>query len=682
MRCLTLAKSLRKLNVICKFVCRDHKNNLSEKIKEEKFEVIILPKSNKANKTKSSKNTKTDYEIWLGEDWKKDATQTINAFNKEKIDWLIIDHYGIDERWERKVRHCVKKIMVIDDLSNRNHDCDLLLDQNLVSNFKMRYRNLVPKYCSKFLGPRYALLQDIYKDMHLIAPPRIGSPKRILVYFGEADNNNLTEMSISAFMKLNNHNIKLDVVISSKNPCIKKIKNLSKKSKNISIKTDLDSLAPLMLKADLALGACGATSWERLCLGLPSIIITIAENQEPIAKELHNRGLIRWLGNYSEISNNLIYDALEFSINEDLESWSSCCKHVTDGCGAQKIASFLTLNPKTKISPRLAQLRDKNVLEDCLEPSANISSIKNFRATFNRYLRNQDKHKIYIIETDEGLPICQVQFNLTKNGWTVNCIQRKFIKSAKLERLFIEAAIYKFRNDQEGLIVFAGMTKNYLNSKTNKLAISICSEKLSWVNKAIPSLLFAWIKQKHNCSWVHNAEELEKGDICFYLSYEKIVNKKTLKKFRNNLVVHASDLPKGKGWSPMSWQILEGSKRIIVTLFEAKEKVDSGNIYLQLSKKLNGYELIEDLRAYINDITTSLCKDFVKGYPKSLKKAKAQGGKETFYPRRLPEDSRLDFNKSIEEQFNLFRIADNDRYPAFFEINGHKYYLLIKTDEL
>ena len=142
--------------------------------------------------------------------------------------------------------------------------------------------------------------------MHLIAPPRIGSPKRILVYFGEADDNNLTEMSISAFMKLNNHNIKLDVVISSKNPCIKKIKNLSKKSKNISIKTDLDSLAPLMLKADLALGACGATSWERLCLGLPSIIVTIAENQEPIAKELHNRGLIRWLGNYTEISNNLI----------------------------------------------------------------------------------------------------------------------------------------------------------------------------------------------------------------------------------------------------------------------------------------------------------------------------------------------------------------------------------------
>lgn len=101
-RCLTLAKSLRKLNANCKFICRDHENNLIKKIKKEKFDVVILPSVNKNNKSKSKKKSETNYEIWLGEDWKKDSAQTINALNKEKIDWLIIDHYGIDERWEKK----------------------------------------------------------------------------------------------------------------------------------------------------------------------------------------------------------------------------------------------------------------------------------------------------------------------------------------------------------------------------------------------------------------------------------------------------------------------------------------------------------------------------------------------------------------------------------------------------
>lgn len=583
---------------------------------------------------------------------------------------------------KKKLRPNVKKIMVIDDLANRKHDCDLLLDQNLVSNFNKRYCNILPKYCSTFLGPRYALLQDMYKGMHLIAPPRIGLPNRILVYFGEIDKYNLTEMSISAFLKLNKDDIKLDIVISSKNPSIKKIIKLSKKNKNIKIETDLDSLAPLMLKADLAIGACGATSWERCSLGLPSIVITIAENQKPIAKELHNHRLIKWIGHYNEISNNLIYDALESSINQDLETWSTACKLITDGCGAQKIASFLTLNTKSKIITRLAQLEDENLLREYTETNAKTFSIEKFRDTFYWYLRNQDKCKIYILETDEGLPICQVQFDLTKNGWTINYIQKRFLKSVKLERLFIENALYKLRTDQEGLIVFAGMTKFNKNSKKNRLSISVCSEKLSWINKAIPSLLFDWVKQKHNCSWAYNAEELVKGDICFYLSYEKIVKKKMLDKFRNNLVVHASDLPRGKGWSPMSWQILEGNKNLKVTLFEAEDKVDSGNIYMQLSKEFNGYELLDELRTSIKDITIHLCRNFVNGYPKTLKNAKVQDDDETFYPRRFPKNSRLDLNKSIKEQFNLLRIVDNNYYPAFFEINGHKYYLLIKTDKL
>ena len=141
------------------------------------------------------------------------------------------------------------------------------------------------------------------------------------------------------------------------------------------------------------------------------------------------------------------------------------------------------------------------------------------------------------------------------------------------------------------------------------------------------------------------------------------------------------DLPIGKGWSPLSWQILEGNKKIVVSLIEAADKVDSGKIYMQLSKKFSGYELLDQMHSSLTDITFQLCNYFVKNYPQSLKKGKAQKGKETYYLRRHPKDSKLDLNKSIKQQFNLLRIADNDRYPAFFEINGHKYYLLIKSDD-
>jgi UDP-2,4-diacetamido-2,4,6-trideoxy-beta-L-altropyranose hydrolase len=678
MRCLTLAKVLKKQGADCKFVSRDHKNNLIEKIKEENFKVITLPNSIKVKSTQSAKNVNLNYTNWIGASWKKDAKQTIDALNKEKIDWLIVDHYGIDERWEKKLRPYVGKIMVIDDLANRNHDCDLLLDQNLIANFKSRYQNLLPKNCSTLLGPEYALLQNEYKKLHLSAPPRIGQVKHILVYFGGADKNNLTEIILFSYLKLNSKNIKLDVVINSKNPQKEKIKKLSKKNKNIKIYSDLTSLASLMLKADLAIGACGVTSWERCCLCLPSIVITIADNQKPIAEELHRQGIVRWLGHYDKITNNSIYNELKIVIDQKLETWSNVCKSVTDGYGAERVASILTLNSKTKLKPRLAELKDENLLQNFSEFSTIKKSKDIFHKSFYSYLRNQDKSKVYILETEEGFPICQVQFNLTKVGWTIDCTQAKFVRNLRLERYFIESALYKFKLDQNSPIIFTGRIKNNKKLK-RKLSISICSKKTSWINSSISSLIFGWINQGHSCSWVHDDDHLIKGDLCFYLGYEKIVRKEIRKKFRNNLVIHESDLPKGKGWSPLSWQILEGKKKIPFSLIEAGDKVDSGVIYSKKWKNLNNYELLQELHSIQAKTTNQLCRWFVKSYPQSCQKAKKQVGESSKYRRRLPKDSKLDINKSIKDQFNLLRIIDNESYPAYFEIDGHAYQLKIKT---
>jgi methionyl-tRNA formyltransferase len=148
--------------------------------------------------------------------------------------------------------------------------------------------------------------------------------------------------------------------------------------------------------------------------------------------------------------------------------------------------------------------------------------------------------------------------------------------------------------------------------------------------------------------------------------------------FKHNLVVHESDLPLGKGWSPLTWQILEGKNRIPVTMIEAEKKVDSGVIYAQEWMEFQSHELVEELRAAQAEATIRLCKKFVREYPGIVDSAREQKGEESFYSKRKPEDSRLDPDKSIREQFNLLRVVDNEKYPAFFDMHGQRYLLKIK----
>jgi len=180
---------------------------------------------------------------------------------------------------------------------------------------------------------------------------------------------------------------------------------------------------------------------------------------------------------------------------------------------------------------------------------------------------------------------------------------------------------------------------------------------------------------------VHEPKEIPEGELCFILSCSKLVKPEVLKRNRHNLVVHESDLPKGKGWSPMTWQVLEGCAEIPVTLFEAANAVDSGAVYLQDRIRLDGTELVDELRAKQAASTLSLCRAFVDDYPLVLQKARAQHGEESFYQRRKPQDSRLDPDKTIGEQFDLLRVVDNERYPAFFDRNGCRYLIKIEKTE-
>ena len=166
---------------------------------------------------------------------------------------------------------------------------------------------------------------------------------------------------------------------------------------------------------------------------------------------------------------------------------------------------------------------------------------------------------------------------------------------------------------------------------------------------------------------------------------DALITERQLRQNSHNLVVHESALPHGKGWSPLTWQILEGKASFPITLFEAAPRVDSGKIYLQKDMHFTGTELVGDLRRIQGSATVELCMEFVSGYDTIVKNAHEQNGLESFYPRRTAKDSELDEKKSIAEQFNLLRVVDNEKYPAFFIHGGCKYILKIykgcKEDE-
>jgi methionyl-tRNA formyltransferase len=170
-----------------------------------------------------------------------------------------------------------------------------------------------------------------------------------------------------------------------------------------------------------------------------------------------------------------------------------------------------------------------------------------------------------------------------------------------------------------------------------------------------------------------NPQDVGKGDVLIMLSCEKKFEQLQLNKY--NLVVHESDLPKGRGMSPLTWQILEGKNEIVVSLLEASSDIDAGLVYLKTKIKLKGTELIEELRELQVEATFTLLNEFLLNFPNNI--GIEQLGSPSYYARRRRIDSKLDVNKSIIDQFNLLRVVDNERYPAWFEYMNETYEIKI-----
>lgn len=198
----------------------------------------------------------------------------------------------------------------------------------------------------------------------------------------------------------------------------------------------------------------------------------------------------------------------------------------------------------------------------------------------------------------------------------------------------------------------------------------------SWIIPYAKILLNRLIKLEHSAYLIFDQIDIQQCDIAFYLGCTSLVGKNIMNLGGSNVVVHPSALPAGRGFSPLAWQILEGKSTIPVTLFEAVQGADEGNIYLSDKIKLNGTELNNEIKRKQGDVTIDLCLKYVRsfGFYTPIK----QTGEATYYKKRGPKDSQLDPYKTISEQFNLLRVVDNEKYPAFFSYSGCDYIIKIE----
>ncbi len=306
MRCLSLAAKLQKEHgAQVYFIMRQLAGNLFSLVKDKGFSVLALP-------AELTEQKLTGYEKWLTVPVEQDAKETIAELRTiGTVDLLVVDSYAIDVTWENVVRPYVKKIMVIDDLANREHDCDLLLDQNLYEDMHTRYNRLVPSHCQLYLGPKYALLRDEFYEARKTIRQRNGTIQNILVFYGGVDATNETGKALNALEKIRNaDSVTVNVIVGTNNPCKGKIEQCCMMHSNWHYYCQVSNMAMFMNEADLMLGAGGSTTWERCFLRLPALVTAVAENQKESCKYLEKCGIIEYLGVFNEVEEEQIVHAI------------------------------------------------------------------------------------------------------------------------------------------------------------------------------------------------------------------------------------------------------------------------------------------------------------------------------------------------------------------------------------
>lgn len=305
MRCLTLADTLTAQGAQCHFISRIQPGHLTDAIFQRGYMVNgqPAPAEYARGTIKSSPIAMQDlwanwsrepaHAAWLGTTWQADAADTVATLASLKPDWLVVDHYALDQRWETALAPHCKKIMVIDDLADRPHHCHLLLDQNL-GRQPEDYAGLVSAQCQLLIGSRYALLRPEFAALRAYSLQRRAQPalKNLLITMGGVDQHNATGQVLEALKCCTlPPECPITVVMGQQAPWLLQVQRQAHAMPwPTEVLVNINDMAQRMADSDLAIGAAGSTSWERCCLGLPTLMVVLADNQMDAAKHLEQTG--------------------------------------------------------------------------------------------------------------------------------------------------------------------------------------------------------------------------------------------------------------------------------------------------------------------------------------------------------------------------------------------------------
>jgi UDP-2,4-diacetamido-2,4,6-trideoxy-beta-L-altropyranose hydrolase len=337
MRCLTLAEALQQRGAQIRFVSRGLPDHLRGMLTARDMEFAPLG------------GVAADYPLddlahsnWLGTSQAQDASDSAEALADLKWDWLVVDHYALDARWESAMRNIAGKIMAIDDLADRQHNCAVLLDQNYYRDMQTRYDGKMSEHCRMLLGPRYALLREEFRELRAQVKPRSGEVRRILMFFGGVDAGNYTGLAIDALSGLDIQGAEVDVVIGAQHPYRAEIEQACT-TQGYACHVQTSRMAELMAAADLAIGAGGSATWERCCLGLPSLLIAFADNQIDISKDLASIDACDFIGAMDEINEKSMQTAIVrmLKYSDQRNVISKKAYSLVDGMGVDRVLAYL-----------------------------------------------------------------------------------------------------------------------------------------------------------------------------------------------------------------------------------------------------------------------------------------------------------------------------------------------------
>ena len=255
----------------------------------------------------------------------------------ENKNFLLIDHYDIDSNFESSLKNIFERIFVIDDLANRKHDCDLLIDQNYYRDLNQRYEKLIQNGTIALLGPKYAIIRPEFRKINKKAIKKNSQIKKILVSFGGSDPTNECKKVLDALCSIENSKFEIIVAAGIYNHKFEQLKKLYEKYSNIKIYRHVNDLSRLMLNSDLFIGAGGTTTWERFYMGLPSTVTIISDDQKESIEFLSDMGHIINLGLAKNVTSKTYVQTLQKPNSDLIYNMSLHNQKLVDGNGSNRI---------------------------------------------------------------------------------------------------------------------------------------------------------------------------------------------------------------------------------------------------------------------------------------------------------------------------------------------------------